>query len=58
MRVGLGYVQSVGEADARAVEEGQPYAELGDLARRASVKKDALEALVAAGACDDWGAAA
>jgi error-prone DNA polymerase len=49
-------VQSVGEADARTLEEGRPYAGLGDLARRASVKKDALESLVAAGACDHWGA--
>src|SRR3954447_7634891 len=49
VRVGLGYVQSVGEADARTLEEGRPYAGLGDLARRAPVKKDALESLVAAG---------
>jgi error-prone DNA polymerase len=55
VRVGLGYVQSVGEADARTLEEGRPYAGLGDLARRAPVKKDALESLVAAGACDHWG---
>ena len=34
---------------------GQPYRDLGDLARRAAVKHDALEALVAAGACDEWG---
>src|SRR6185369_13362823 len=26
VRVGLGYVQSVGEADARTLEEGRPYA--------------------------------
>jgi len=55
VRVGLGYVQSVGEADARTLEEGRPYAGLGDLARRVTVKKDALESLVAAGACDHWG---
>jgi len=55
VRVGLGYVQSVGEADAKAVAAQQPYADLGDLARRAAVKADALEALVAAGACDEWG---
>ncbi len=55
VRVGLGYVQSVGEADAEAVATGQPYADVGDLARRATVKQDALEALVAAGACDEWG---
>jgi error-prone DNA polymerase len=55
VRVGLGYVQSVGEEDANAVAVQQPYADLGDLARRAAVKADALEALVAAGACDEWG---
>jgi len=55
VRIGLGYVQSVGEADADAVAAGQPYTGLGDLARRTAVKQDVLEALVAAGACDDWG---
>jgi len=55
VRVGLGYVQSVGEADAETLEAGQPYVDLGDLARRPAVKKDALESLVAAGACDGWG---
>ena len=55
VRVGLGYVQSVGEEEARSVVAQQPYRDLGDLARRASVKHDALEALVAAGACDQWG---
>src|SRR6185437_7320637 len=55
VRVGLGYVQSVGEEDARAIEAQQTYADLGDLARRASVKADALETLVASGACDEWG---
>jgi error-prone DNA polymerase len=55
VRVGLGYVQSVGEEDANAVAAQQPYADLGDLARRASVQADALEALVASGACDEWG---
>jgi error-prone DNA polymerase len=55
VRVGLGYVQSVGEADAAAVESGRPYRDLGDLARRAPVQADALEALVSAGACDEWG---
>jgi error-prone DNA polymerase len=55
VRVGLGYVHSVGEADAETVSGGRPYADLGDLARRASVKSGVLEALVAAGACDEWG---
>jgi error-prone DNA polymerase len=55
VRVGVGYVNSVGEEDAKSIEEGRPYADVGDLARRATVKQDALEALVAAGACDEWG---
>jgi len=56
VRIGLGYVTSVGEQDALELEARQPYAELGDLARRSSAKQDALEAIVAAGACDEWGA--
>lgn len=55
VRVGLGYVQSVGEQDALAVAEEAPYLDLGDLARRAPVKRTTLEALIAAGACDEWG---
>ena len=55
VRVGVGYVQSVGEDDAEAVEAGRPYTDLSDLARRAEVQRGVLEAVVAAGACDDWG---
>jgi error-prone DNA polymerase len=55
VRVGLGYVNSVGEEDAEVIAAGRPYRDVGDLARRAAVGKDALEALVAAGACDEWG---
>ena len=55
VRVGLAYVQSVGEEEAKAIVAQQPYADLGELARRAAVKQDTLEALVAAGACDEWG---
>jgi len=55
VRIGLGYVNSVGEEDAEVIAAGQPYRDVGDLARRAAVGKDALEALVAAGACDRWG---
>jgi error-prone DNA polymerase len=55
VRIGLGYVRSVGEQDAKALVAEQPYADVGDLARRAPVAKDALEAVVAAGSCDDWG---
>src|SRR5205823_1081742 len=55
VRIGLGYVRSVGEEEAKAVAAGQPYEDIGDLARRAPVGIDALEAIVGAGACDDWG---
>jgi error-prone DNA polymerase len=55
VRIGIGYVNSVGEEEATAIAAGQPYGDVGDLARRALVKRDALEALVAAGACDEWG---
>jgi len=55
VRIGLGYVRSVGEEDASAIAAGQPYFDIGDLARRAPVDRDALQALVASGACDDWG---
>jgi error-prone DNA polymerase len=50
VRVGLGYIRSVGEEEAKAVAEGQPYADVADLARRAPVKT-----LVASGACDRFG---
>jgi error-prone DNA polymerase len=55
VRVGLGYVRSVGEDEAKAVAAGQPYADVADLARRAPVNRAALEALVASGACDRFG---
>jgi error-prone DNA polymerase len=54
VRIGLGYVRSVGEEDANAIVAGQPYFDIGDLARRAPADRDALQALVGSGACDDW----
>jgi error-prone DNA polymerase len=55
VRIGLGYIRAVGEDDADALAAEQPYADVGDLTRRASASTDALEALVASGACDEWG---
>ena len=59
VRVGLAYVQSVGKDDAYALqaerEANGPYRGVGDLARRAQVSRDALEALVRGGACDCFG---
>jgi error-prone DNA polymerase len=60
VRVGLAYVSSVGEDDAEALEAEREangsYRTVGDLARRAPVSRDALEALVRGGACDGLGA--
>ena len=55
VRIGLGYIRSVGESDADALAAEQPYDSVADLARRSDAGKDALEALVASGACDEWG---
>ncbi len=59
VRIGLAYVQSVGMDDAKLIvaerESNGPYVDVGDLARRASVSRDALDALVRSGACDTWG---
>ncbi len=56
VRVGLAYVQSVGEDDARALvserEANGPYRDVGDLARRVPLSKDGLVALVEGGVCD------
>jgi error-prone DNA polymerase len=55
VRIGLGYIRSVGEAEAEGLAAEQPYADVADLARRAVTTKGALEALVSSGACDEWG---
>jgi error-prone DNA polymerase len=55
VRVGLGYIRSVGEEEAETVAAGQPYADVADVGRRAPVNRGALEALVASGACDSFG---
>jgi error-prone DNA polymerase len=55
VRVGLGYIRGIGQAEAEALAADQPYGSVADLAHRATAGTDALEALVAAGACDGWG---
>jgi error-prone DNA polymerase len=59
VRVGLAYVQSLGEDDAETLvaerEAGGPFLDVADLARRGPVSRDALEALVRGGACDSFG---
>ena len=56
VRIGLGYVRGVQQADAEALVEarraGGPFRELGELAARAGAGRPALELLAWAGACD------
>jgi error-prone DNA polymerase len=59
VRIGLEYVDSLGEDDAAALveerERGGTFASVVDLAQRAPLSRDELEALVASGACDTLG---
>jgi error-prone DNA polymerase len=59
VRIGLGYVKSVGEEDAKRLvgerDANGPYGGIGELARRAPLDARELEALVTSGACDRWG---
>jgi error-prone DNA polymerase len=59
VRVGLGYIRSVGEKPAEDLvaerEREGPFTSVRDLAQRAPVERPALEALVASGACDGFG---
>jgi error-prone DNA polymerase len=59
VRIGLGYVDGLREDDATAVVEerdrGGAYRELGELASRSGVGRDALERLAWASACDSIG---
>jgi error-prone DNA polymerase len=59
VRIGLSYVSTVGEEDARALvaerDANGPFRDVGDLARRAPLSRDGLEALVQSGACDGFG---
>jgi error-prone DNA polymerase len=56
VRVGLSYVRSLGEEEAKAVagerERGGPFAGMRELAQRTGLDRARLEALVASGACD------
>jgi error-prone DNA polymerase len=56
VRIGLGYVKGVGTRAEGLVAEraGGPFSDLGDLVRRAPLDVSQLEALVRAGACDEF----
>jgi error-prone DNA polymerase len=55
VRVGLKYVQGVGEDDAEAVVANRPYRSVRELVQRTSLSHDELRALVESGACDRFG---
>jgi error-prone DNA polymerase len=59
VRIGLQYVQGVGEDDAEAAvaerERGGSFVSIRDLAQRTALSQDELSALVEAGACDCFG---
>ena len=59
VRVGIGYVTSIGEDEAKAFvaerEGGGAFRDLTDLAQRAPLGEKGLEALVSSGACDGFG---
>jgi error-prone DNA polymerase len=59
VRVGISYISAVGTDEAEALvaerEANGPFRDVGDLARRAALSRDGLEALVKGGACDGFG---
>ena len=59
VRVGLKYVQGVGEGDAKIVDAERarngPYVSIRDLAQRVSLSEAELTALVESGSCDSFG---
>jgi error-prone DNA polymerase len=55
VRLGLGYVRSLGEDLAERVAEGRPYASMADLVRRTGVGEGHVEALATAGAFGSLG---
>jgi error-prone DNA polymerase len=59
VRVGLEYVRSLGEEEAKTVvaerERAGPFRGVRELAQRTALDRARLEALVASGACDSFG---
>jgi error-prone DNA polymerase len=59
VRIGLDYVNGIGEEDAEAVvrerERSGPFASVRDLAQRTQLSEHGLETLIVAGACDCFG---
>jgi error-prone DNA polymerase len=55
VRIGLEYVTSIGDDDAKALAEAAPFESVVELAQRTSIGHDGLESLIASGACDSLG---
>jgi error-prone DNA polymerase len=55
VRIGLDYIASIGEDDAKALAAAGPFANVVELAQRTSIGHDGLESLIASGACDSLG---
>ncbi|HEX7255165.1 MAG TPA: error-prone DNA polymerase [Gaiellaceae bacterium] len=59
VRMGIEYVTSVGEDDAKALveerERGGPFLDVRDLAQRAPLRREGLQALIESGACASFG---
>jgi error-prone DNA polymerase len=54
VRIGIEYVASVGEDDAKQVAGAAPFENVVDLAQRTSIGQDGLESLISSGACDSF----
>jgi error-prone DNA polymerase len=59
VRIGIEYVTSIGDDDARALveerERGGPFRSVRELAQRAPLRREGLEALISSGACAAFG---
>jgi error-prone DNA polymerase len=59
VRIGIEYVTSIGEDDARALveerERNGPFRSVRELAQRAPLRREGLEALISSGACAEFG---
>jgi error-prone DNA polymerase len=57
IRLGLSYVNRLGEVAIERIVAARPFANLADLCRRTRLPRSLIERLIAAGALDGWGIA-
>jgi error-prone DNA polymerase len=55
VRIGLEYVASIGEDDAKTLAAAAPFESVVELAQRTAIGREGLESLIASGACDSLG---